>query len=58
MARLFEGLQIPDEETRIIAMQTLVEIGRQEYESVEFYFAEICEVTAKAAKSDVEKVGA
>jgi len=39
-------------------MQILVEIGRQEYESVEFYFTKICEVTANAAKKDEEKVGA
>lgn len=39
-------------------MQTLVELGRQEYDSVEFYFQKICEVTANAAKNDEEKVGA
>ena len=39
-------------------MQTLNEIGRQEYESIEFYFTKICEVTASAAKSDEQGVGA
>lgn len=39
-------------------MQTLVEIGRQEYDCVEFYFQKIAEVTAITAKSDSEKVGA
>lgn len=39
-------------------MQVLVEIGRQEYESVEFYFAKLAEVTANAANNDVGKVGA
>lgn len=39
-------------------MQTLVEIGRQEYESIEFYFQKICVVTANAAKSASDKLGA
>ena len=39
-------------------MQTLVEIGRQEYEVIEYYFGQICEVTARAARQDEEKVGA
>lgn len=39
-------------------MQTLVEIARQEYDSIEFYFQKIAEVTAKAATSDEQKVGA
>lgn len=34
MARIFEALTIPEEEIRVIAMQTLVEIGRQEYEYI------------------------
>lgn len=48
----------PDEEIRIVIMQTIVEIGRQEYDSIQYYFQNICEVTANAAKSDIEKVGA
>lgn len=39
-------------------MQSLVEIGRQEYEVVEYYFEKICLVTANAARNDTEKVGA
>jgi len=39
-------------------MQTLVEIGRQEYEVIEYNFHKICEVTALAARSDVERVAA
>lgn len=58
MARIFEALTVEDEDTRVIAMQTLVEVGRQEYESVQYYFTQICEATAKAAKLDTEKVGA
>jgi hypothetical protein len=38
MARLFDAFASPDEDIRTVAMQTLVDIGRQEYESVEFYF--------------------
>lgn len=47
-----------DEEIRIVVMQTIVEIGRQEYDSIQYYFEKICEITAKAAKQDIEKVGA
>jgi hypothetical protein len=28
MARLFDAFQVPEEEVRIVAMQTLVDIGR------------------------------
>jgi len=38
MTRLFEAFKNDDEEIRTIAMQTLVEIARQEYESIEFFF--------------------
>lgn len=38
MAKVFEALKMADEEIRVVSMQTLVEIGRQEYEYVEFYF--------------------
>lgn len=58
MEKLFEALTIQEEETRVVAMQTLVEIGRQEYESVQYYFEKICQVTAYIAKNDDEKVGA
>ena len=39
-------------------MQTLVEIARQEYDSVEFFFDQVCSVTANAARGDDEKLGA
>jgi hypothetical protein len=39
-------------------MQTLVEIGRQEYESIEFYFTKVCELTALAARSKNDLLGA
>jgi hypothetical protein len=58
MGKLFESIVHSDEEIRIFGMQTLVDIGKMEYESVEFYFKRICEVTANAAKHDVMQVGA
>jgi importin subunit beta-1 len=58
MQKVFDALQNPNEDIRTTAMQTLVEIGRQEYESIEFYFPKICTVTALAAKSDEQTVGA
>lgn len=39
-------------------MMTLVEVGKQEYESIEFYFPKICEITAIAARNDDQTVGA
>ena len=36
----------------------MVEIGAQEYDSVQYYFKTIAEVTAAAARSGDEKVGA
>lgn len=38
MNKLFEAFSIDDEDIRIIAMQTLVELAREEYDSVEFFF--------------------
>jgi len=58
MQKIFEALKNPNEEVRVSAMQTLNEVGRQEYEAIEYYFAEICKVTAYAAKSDEQSVGA
>lgn len=58
MSKLFEAFQVPDEDIRIIAMQTLVEIARQEYESVEFFFDQVCQVTSTLARGEDEKLGA
>jgi hypothetical protein len=38
MTRLFDAFKVDDEDIRVIAMQTLVEIARQEYDSIEFFF--------------------
>lgn len=58
MGKIFEALQCPEVETRVIAMQTLADIGKQEYEFIEFYFSQICEVTSNLATSDEDAVGA
>ena len=39
-------------------MQTLVEIARQEYDSLEFFYPQVCVITAEAARGADEKVGA
>jgi hypothetical protein len=58
MSKVFEAFKNTDEEIRIIAMQSLVEIARQEYESVEYFFQQVCQITADCARGDDEKVGA
>lgn len=57
MAHLFDAFNVDDEDIRIIAMQILVEIARQQYESVEFFFSQVCDITANAARGPDEKVG-
>ena len=52
MQCLFAALSIKHVEIRENAMQTLVEIARQEYDSIEFYFTQIAQVTANAATQD------
>lgn len=42
MNKVFEAFQVDDEDIKTIAMQSLVEIGRQEYDSVEFFFTKVC----------------
>jgi importin subunit beta-1 len=58
MEKVFLAIDHPDEEIKVAALQTLVEIGRLEYESIQFYFQKVCEVTARAARSAEENVGA
>jgi hypothetical protein len=36
----------------------LVEIARQEYDSVEFFYPQVCSITSEAARGEDEKVGA
>jgi hypothetical protein len=59
MQKLFDaGSGCAEEEVRTTVMQIFVEIGKQEYESVEYYFGNLATITAKAAREDDEKVGA
>lgn len=39
-------------------MQTLVEVGRQEYDIIEHYFKQICDCTSNLATQDEDAVGA
>ncbi len=48
---------VDDEDIRIIAMQTLVEIAREEYDSVEFFFDQICKITSEGARGEDQKLG-
>lgn len=58
MGKLFEGFKVEDEDCQITALQTLVEIGKLEYDHIHNYFPMICEVTGKLAKSAEDRVGA
>jgi len=58
MEKVFVGCQAADEEVREYALHCLREIGSNEYDSLQYYFQMICEVTALSAKSDCGKVGA
>ena len=57
MTRIFEAFKNNDEDIRIYAMQILVEIARQEYESIEFFFAQLCNIAADGARGEDEKLG-
>lgn len=58
MGKVIESLKSANEDIRIVAMQTLLEIGRQEYDSMQYYIQAIIGITAELAKNDVERVGA
>ena len=58
MEKIFMACESPDEEVQEFALTTLQEVGTQQYESVEIYFKQICVVTAAAANSESNKVGA
>ena len=57
MDKIFTGSSSENDETRKFAFQTLSDIPLLYYESIEFYFAKICELTANAARKDEESVG-
>lgn len=58
MQKIFEAASHPEQDVRFVIMQVLIELARQEYEIINHYFKELCEITAKSAKSDDERVGA
>lgn len=58
MERIFLACQNQNEEIVDNALQCLREFTTQEYESIQFYFMKICEVTAMCAKHPDIKVGA
>lgn len=58
MEKIFLACESADEEVRESAINTLQEVGTLQYDSVEVYFKQICLVTAAAAKSESDKVGA
>ena len=58
MEKIFVACDCPDDEVREYALNTLQEIATHQYDSVEIYFKQICTVTASAANSDNDKVGA
>lgn len=51
MDKVFAACAVQDEEVFEFGLHCLREISIQEYESVQFYFAKICEVTGNATKS-------
>ena len=58
MQKVFLTCKHPEEEIMQYGLECLRDIAVQEYESVSFYFLEICQVTEAATKSTSCKVGA
>ena len=62
MQHLFEAFKVApssdSEEVKVVAMQTLVEVARLEYEAVDYYFPQIAQITSDGAKGEDEKLGA
>ena len=58
MQKVFLACKHQDEEVMENGLNCLREIAVQEYEFVEFYFLEICQITEAATKSTSSKVGA
>ena len=57
MTKVLDALQCQDSDIREYAMQSLVEIARQEYDQMMNYLQKIYEVTERAAVHDDAKVG-
>ena len=59
MSSLFSCFQDTlDEDVRVIAMQVMVDICKREYNYVEFFFKELCQLTASAMRSNLQYYGA
>src|SRR3569833_1604879 len=58
MTKILTAAKSTNEEIRKVAMQTLVEVARQEYDSLQFYFDEIFQLTSLLAIYDDQSVGA
>jgi len=48
---VFQGCASADEEIQESSLSCLREIGVQEYEYLELYFAEVCAATSRASQS-------
>jgi len=58
MEKIFLACSLADEEIREYGLQSLKEVATCEYDSIQYYFRKICSVTADAANSPSDKVGA
>ena len=58
MDKIFLACDAPDEEIREYALQSLKEVVTFEYDTIEAFFQKICQVTAAAANSESDRVGA
>ena len=58
MQKVLAACTAADEEVQESALHCLRDIATQEYEYLELYFAEVCQVTEASTKSESSRVGA
>ena len=58
MRRIFDAMESKDDDIIESCLTCLREISTQEYDSIQYYFDKICEVTSTAATNPADKVGA
>jgi importin subunit beta-1 len=58
MSKIFESMQCNEEEIIESCLASLRDISTQEYDSIQYYFDKICEVTSQASQNPSDKVGA
>jgi importin subunit beta-1 len=58
MRRIFDSMQCKDDDIIESCLACLREISTQEYDSIQYYFDEICQRTSEAAINPEGKVGA